>query len=73
MTANPVITTDSRDNVISIPLRAIVEDNNIKKVKILVNGSPKEVIVTTGLRGDNGLTEILRGISAGDEIITSTK
>lgn len=73
MTANPVITTDSRANVISIPSRSIVEENKIKKVKLLVNGSAQEVIVETGLRGDNGSTEILRGISAGDQIITSTK
>jgi len=73
MTANPVITTDSRANVISIPSRSIVEENKIKKVKLLVNGSVQEVIVETGLRGDNGSTEILRGISAGDQIITSTK
>ncbi len=70
MTANSVITTDSLENVISVPSRAIVEDGTSRVVRLLVNEEVEEVEVEVGLRGDNGQVEIKSGIKAGDEVIT---
>lgn len=73
MTANAVITTDSRDNVLSVPLRAIVERDSERIIRILRQGIYQEVVVEVGLRGDNGLVEIKGDIKEGDEIITFVK
>ena len=73
MTANVVITTDQKDDVLSIPARAIIGNGDKKIVRILVDGEMHEVQVTTGLRGDEGLVEIKEGLMAGDEVITFIK
>lgn len=74
MTANATITTAEKDGVLFIPARAIIENANKEKVaRVLVNGQPVEKIITTGLRGDNGLVEIVSGLTEGEEIITSIK
>jgi len=73
MTANVVIQTDMRENVIYVPFRAVKSTNGDKYVEVLVN--QKEVVkkpITTGMRGDDGI-EVISGISAGEEIITFTK
>ncbi|MDP3836984.1 MAG: efflux RND transporter periplasmic adaptor subunit [bacterium] len=70
MTANVVITTDSRADTMSVPARAIIDKDGQAIVRLLVNKELKEVPVVTGLRGDEGKVEILSGIKAGDEVIT---
>ncbi len=73
MTANVIITTKDKANVLVIPSRAIVEKNGDGKfVKILENKQVKEISVKTGIYGDDGMVEILSGLSEGQEIITST-
>jgi HlyD family secretion protein len=72
MTANVVFSTEQKDNVLIIPQRA-VRTNNTKYVKVLENGLAKEVEVKTGLRGDEGLIEVLSGLSEGQEVIVGTK
>jgi HlyD family secretion protein len=73
MTANVTITTDSRDNALVIPVRAVIEANGQKSAKILEGGVPKEVPIKIGLAGDEGMTELLSGLDEGQEIIISTK
>ncbi|MDP2586596.1 MAG: efflux RND transporter periplasmic adaptor subunit [Candidatus Komeilibacteria bacterium] len=73
MTANVTMLTNSRQNVLYIPARAIVEKDNSRFVRILVNGIKEEKEVTTGLRADNGLIEILSGLTEGETIITFIK
>ena len=73
MTANTVITTDSKDNVLSVPSRAIIEKDGKKIVRVLRGDLYDEVEVESGLRGDNGLTEIKGDIKADDSIITFVK
>lgn len=70
MTANTVITTDSRENVLSVPSRAIIEKEGKKIVRVLRGDVYDEVEIEDGLRGDNGLTEIKGAIKAEDLIIT---
>lgn len=74
MTANTTITTDQRENVIKIPSRAIVEqDNGTKVVRILKNNKLQEIPATIGLRGDEGLVEVLSGVQPGDQVVTFIK
>ncbi|MBN2884862.1 efflux RND transporter periplasmic adaptor subunit [Patescibacteria group bacterium] len=73
MTANIVITTDRRENVLQVPARALIEKDGQKIIRLLVNGVAQEVPVETGLRGDEGMIEILSGLQSGDTVITFVK
>ncbi len=70
MTANVEIMTAFRDEVISIPARAIIDSNGQRIVRLLIDGQLVETPVKLGLRGDDGLVEVTEGIKEGDEIIT---
>lgn len=70
MTANVIITTDKRDAALQVPSRAIIEKEGQKIVRVLENEKIREAIVTTGLRGDDGLVEILSGLTEKDEVVT---
>ncbi len=79
MTANITAITAEKDNVLYIPQRAVKIKETVlgevanKYVDILINGQAQERPVTIGLRGDNGLVEVLAGLSAGDKVITFQK
>lgn len=73
MTVNLVITTDKREQAVQVPARALIEKDGQKIVRLLINDILQEVPVTTGLRGDEGMLEILSGIKAGDQVITFIK
>jgi HlyD family secretion protein len=70
MTTNVIITTDKRDNVLQVPARAVIEEDGRRFVRVLENGEAKEKEVVTGLRGDDGLLEIMSGLKDGDLAIT---
>jgi len=70
MTSNVIITTDERANVLQVPARAVIEENGRRFVRVLENGEAKERDVVTGLRGDDGLLEIVSGLKEGDLAIT---
>ncbi|MDP2684265.1 MAG: efflux RND transporter periplasmic adaptor subunit [bacterium] len=70
MTADLEILTNSLDDVIAVPQRALIVKNGNKIVRTLVGGEVKENIVKTGLRGSDGKIEILEGIKEGDMVIT---
>ncbi len=69
MTANIDITSAEKENVLVVPARA-VKQNGMKYVEVLDNGIVVKKEITTGLRGDGGLIEILSGLDAGDDVIT---
>jgi len=71
MTTDITILTDTREDVISLPQRSIVQKNGGKIVRIIVGDSFREVEVTTGLKGSYGEVEILSGVNIGDKIITN--
>ena len=73
MTANLTIQTDRRDNALFIPRRAIIERDGKKIVRLLENGLVREVEVTTGLKADDGLIEILSGLTENQDVITFEK
>ncbi len=71
MTANVTVNTGEADHALIIPLRAVRTDaqTGIKTVRILVNGIAKTKKVKLGLRGDEGLIQVLHGLSEGDQVI----
>lgn len=74
MTANVTIITAERDNVVKVPTRAIIDkEDGTKIVRILKDNQLQEMPVTVGLRGDDGLAEVISGISSGDQVVTFIK
>lgn len=73
MTANLTILTNSKDNVLVVPSRAVSARGDERFVEVLENNKPVEKIVTVGLKGDDGLWEISTGLNAGEKVILSTK
>lgn len=72
MTANIDIATDRRDNVLSVPQRAVVTQENKKIVRVLnPDGTSRDVEVRTGLRGSGGNIEVVDGLHEGDRVLLS--
>ena len=71
MTASASIVIDSKTDALQVPSSAVKTQNNNNYVQVLVNGAPQNKDVTVGLASDT-MTEILSGISEGDEVITQT-
>lgn len=69
LSADIELTTDVRNNVIAVPSRAVVETQEGRFVRTLSNGTLELLPVKTGLRGSDGTTEILDGLTEGQEII----
>lgn len=70
MTANIDVLTDKKENVLTVPQRAVVSKGQEKSVLIDVgNLNPEERKIETGLRGTDGLIEIISGLKEGDKIV----
>ncbi len=73
MTANVQIITDTRPQVVIIPERAIFTESSRSFVRV-ITPQKKTVYeirqIETGIKGDDGKIEILRGLTKGEEIIT---
>lgn len=73
MTADLTVSTDSRQGVLQVPSRAVIYREGKKYVQLFDGKNLSEVEVSTGLRGDSGYTEILSGLSEGDQVVTFIK
>lgn len=73
MTANVIVLTASREDALYISARAVIEKNGQRIVRVLVNGQKQEKEVTTGLRADEGMIEIISGLTEGETVITYIK
>lgn len=74
MTANIDIVTAEKKEVLSVPTRAIIDRGREKIVRVAQDGSYIEVKVKTGLKGSNGMTEILEdGLLEGQLVVTFVK
>lgn len=71
MSVDANIITDTAQNVLVVPNSAIKKSGSTSYVQVLVNGVPERKTVQTGLASDTQ-TQILSGISAGDNVITQT-
>ena len=70
MTANIAIKKTLKENVLILPLRAVLIENGVSSVtKLLPDGTTKKVTVTTGARSGAGDIEITTGLSSGDSVL----
>lgn len=75
MTGDAEIVTGFKENVVSVPFRAIVEDDDGRDiVRIVMPGSTDytERQVTVGMEGEGGQTEV-DGVEAGETVIVLIK
>ncbi len=71
MTANIIITTNQKNNVIVMPARAIVDKGSDGKfARLLIANQVKEQKIILGIRGDRGNVEVIDGLKPGDMVIT---
>ncbi len=68
MTANIEILTDSRKDVLLLPLQAVQTEDGLNVVYILKGGVKVSMPVALGLEGEETV-EILEGLEEGDEVI----
>jgi RND family efflux transporter MFP subunit len=76
MTANIIITIDSKKDVLTLPLRAIKERDSVKFVRVVSDEASQdfaEIEVEIGLRSNKGTVEIISGLNEGDKVITFIK
>ena len=70
MAMNANIILNSKSDILLVPLNAVQSQNGQTTVRVMRNGRVEEIPVETGLSSDTQ-TEIISGISEGDEIITN--
>lgn len=71
MTADVLIKTETRSNVVFIPSRAVLTraETDEKYVRVLKDEKVEEKTVKLGLKADDGKVEVLSGLDAGEEIV----
>lgn len=69
LTVNLIIETLKKENVLTIPQYAILENDNGIFVKIKKGNTTEDIPVKLGVRGENGLVEILSGVAEGDKVL----
>ncbi len=69
MTANVEILTETREGVVSIPARLVLERGDKRFVKKLVGDRVEEVEIKTGLLGSDGSLEVTAGLNEGDRVL----
>ena len=75
MTANLEILTREHIAVVTVPARSIIDNNGQKSVRLLNSDGKSFTIVPVivGLKGSDGMIEIIAGIREGDRIVTYVK
>ncbi|MBT4277212.1 efflux RND transporter periplasmic adaptor subunit [Candidatus Falkowbacteria bacterium] len=73
MTVNLDILTGQKSDVLLVPVRAIIENNGEKLLRILTATGIREIRIQTGIRGDGGVIEIVSGAKEGQEIVVSVR
>ena len=69
MFADVTFHTDVSEDAIVVPTEAVLTRGETRYVFVVENGAAKYVEVATGLTG-NGMTEILTGLTAGQQLVT---
>jgi multidrug efflux pump subunit AcrA (membrane-fusion protein) len=72
MTTDMDIATEVRENVITVPQRAVITRNSERIVRVADGEVSREVKVVTGIRGTDGQIEVISGLSEGDLVIVGT-
>lgn len=72
MTADVLVNTDNRSNVVFVPSRAVLTrtGSDEKYVRVLkTDGTVEERTIKLGLKADDGKVEVLSGLNEGEEIV----
>lgn len=69
LTANLQIKARHKDNVLILPQYAILETDQGKFVKTLVDGTPSTTPVVLGIRDEKGNVEVLVGVDEGAQVL----
>lgn len=73
LTANLVIKTATKDNVLIVPQYAVYKKDGISFVKKVIGKNTSETPVTVGFTGNDGSIEVVSGLSEGDVVEVSGK
>ena len=69
MSADIVIKTNSKDNVLIVPEEAIMINDTRNFVEVFVDGRIEERDVEVGLEGSDDMVEIISGLEEGEKVI----
>ncbi len=69
MTADLTINTLSKENVLVIPVDAVIEKEDKKIVEVFKDGSIEEREVVTGLEDNDDMVEVISGLEEGENVI----
>ena len=69
MFADVTFHTDVSENTVVVPTEAILTRGDVQYVYVVENGAARYVEITEGLTG-SGVTEVLSGLSAGQQLVT---
>lgn len=70
MTANIDVETAAREDVLMVPSRALYTVGTERYVRISEGATTTERVITVGLRGSNGMVEVLTGLVEGESVVT---
>lgn len=70
MAASASIITETKDNTLLVPSTSVQSQNGQNTVKVVKGGQTQSLSVEVGASSDSQ-TEILSGLSAGDEVVTN--
>ncbi len=72
MSADVIVTTETKSDVLYIQQRAVYEyDDGTRYVRVPKGDEYEEQVIVTGLRADGGYVELISGLEEGDEVITA--
>jgi RND family efflux transporter MFP subunit len=69
MTADIDITTTRRTDILRVPTRSVLGAEERRYVRVYQDGAFREREIRAGLRGSDGMTEVLDGLTEGDEVV----
>lgn len=71
MSTNVDINSDEKDDVVMVPTRAVKGDGGQNYVDILnADGkTTRKIDIQTGLKGDDGMIEVISGLSGGEDVV----
>lgn len=77
MTANMTILVEEKDNILTVPSRAVIKDKTgLQTIRVVTNPKTKtykDVEIKTGMEGDGGLVEVVSGLSKDEEVVVLIK
>lgn len=71
LSADVTIQTELIADALIVPQRAILETDGQKFVRVPVNRDYEDRFIETGIRGDDGRTQVLSGLVDGEEVIVT--